>query len=35
MVTVLKLGRNMTVVVHSAHWRLKTDWNIAIPILAG
>jgi len=27
---VLRIGRNMTIVVYSARWRLKMDWNVII-----
>jgi len=32
---VLRLGRNLTIVVHSARWSSETDWNITIFITTG
>jgi len=32
MKIVLRLGRNLTILVHLAHWRSEMDWNIAILI---
>jgi len=26
----MRLGRNFTIVLHSAHWHSETDWNIAV-----
>jgi len=32
---VPRLGYNLTIIVHLAHWRSETDWNITILISAG
>jgi len=32
---LLRLGCNLTIIVHLARWRSETNWNITIMILAG